>query len=140
MALVLASVWGSLIQTQFNLNALTDLGVVIEPKVRLVTSLQDIVGFGPMYAGIVLAAWLPAFACAAWLARGRTRLRLWLYPLATGVGLIVAIRVVDAIAPMPVLIYATRTVPGLLAMALGSLLGGALFALLTQKLVRPQVS
>jgi hypothetical protein len=132
-ALLLASLWGTVVQTQFNLKALTDLGVAIAPGLRLRTSLQDVAGFGPVYAGIVLAAWLPAFAAAAWLARRRPALRPGLYPLAAGVGLLVAIRAVDAFAPMPSLIYATRLLPGLLTMALGSALGGALFARLTRE-------
>jgi hypothetical protein len=130
--LLLASLWGAAAQTQFNLRALTDLGVAIGPGLRLRTTLQDMASFGPVYAGIVLAAWLPAFAAAAWLARRRPARRAWLYPLAAGVGLLAAVQAVDAVAPMPSLIYATRTLPGLLAMAAGSALGGAVFARLTR--------
>ena len=133
IALMFAAVWGTLVQTQFNLAALAELGLAIPLQARALTSLQDLAGFGPVYAGIVLAAWLPAFAVAAWLARRQPAWRMGLYALAAGVGLVVAVRVVDAVAPMPVLIYATRTWGGLLAMALGSVLGGALFAALTGK-------
>ncbi|MEJ7688354.1 MAG: hypothetical protein WKG52_15985 [Variovorax sp.] len=127
-ACLLAAVWGALTQTQFNLNALVALGVEMPLRLRLLTSAQDLINFGPMYAAIVAAAWLPAFFVAGWLARRAPALHWALFPLAAGVALVVAIRAVDAVAPMPVLIDATRSVGGLLTMTLGSVLGGALFA------------
>ncbi len=127
-AALLAIAWGSLVQTQFNLNALVALGVEMPARLRLQTSLQDLVGFGPVYAGIVLAAWLPSFAVAGWLAGRKPAWRAALFTLAAGVALPIAIRAVDAVAPMPVLIDATRGLGGLLTMALGSAAGGALFA------------
>ena len=127
-AWLLATAWGSGVQTQFNLNAIAALGIAIAPTLRLQTTLQDLLGFGPVYAGIVLLAWLPAFAAAAWLARNRPAWRLALFGLAAGVGLVVAIRSVDAVAPMPVLIDATRGLAGLLAMTLGSVIAGVGFA------------
>lgn len=126
-ALLLATAWGSLVQTQYNLAALQGLGQSINAATRWQTSLQDLLGFGPVYAAIVLAAWLPAFAAAFWLGRRKGAYRGCLLPLATSVSLIAAIRLIDAFAPMPVLIYATRTLDGLLAMAVGGLLGGLLF-------------
>lgn len=127
-ALLLATAWGSVVQTQFNLQALVALDVDIPLHVRALTTLQDLVGFGPAYAGIVLAAWLPAFLVAALLVRVWPKARVPLYALAAGVGLVAAVRAVDAVAPMPVLIDATRGIGGLLAMAAGSLLAGAAFA------------
>jgi hypothetical protein len=127
-AALLAIAWGSLVQTQFNLNALVALGVEMPARLRLQTSLQDLVGFGPVYAGIVLAAWVPSFAVAGWLAQRAPAWRAALFTLAAGVALPIAIRAVDAVAPMPVLIDATRGLGGLLTMALGSAAGGALFA------------
>ena len=127
VAWLLASVWGSLVQTHFNLRALARLGVEMPVSLRARTAAQDLVGFGPVYAGIVLAAWLPAFGVAIWLARRWPAARAWLLPLAAGAGLVVAIRVVDAVAPMPVFIDATRGIGGLLAMAAGCALAGLLF-------------
>lgn len=127
-AWLLATAWGSGVQTQFNLNAIAALGIAIAPTLRLQTTLQDLLGFGPVYAGIVLLAWLPAFAAAAWLARKRPAWRLALFGLAAGVGLVVAIRSVDAVAPMPVLIDATRGLAGLLAMTLGNVIAAVGFA------------
>lgn len=128
VAVLLAAAWGSVVQTQFNLQALVALEVGVPMQVRTTTTLQDLAGFGPVYAGIVLAAWLPAFLVAALLLRRWPQWRVPLYALAAGVGVIAAIRTIDAFAPMPVLIDATRGTAGLLAMAAGSLLAGAAFA------------
>ena len=60
-AALFAIAWGSLVQTHFNLQALARLGVDIPLQARALMSAQDLFGFGPIYAGVVLAAWLPAF-------------------------------------------------------------------------------
>ncbi len=130
---LLAIVWGSLVQTQFNLNALVALGVEMPVRLRLLTSAQDLAEFGPVYAGIVLAGWVPAFLVAAWLARKVPTFRVVLFTLAAGVALVTSVKATDAVAPMPVLIDATRGLAGLLTMAAGSALGGALFARWTRK-------
>ena len=127
-ALLLATAWGSLVQTQYNLAALQGLGQPIDLPTRWL-------GCGPVYAAIVLAAWLPAFAAALWLGRHGGAYRACLLPLASSLSLIAAIRLIDAFAPMPVLIYATRTLEGLLAMAVGGLLGGLLFIWLARSVI-----
>lgn len=129
-ALLLAAAWGSVVQTQFNLQALTPF-VEIPWRLRLQTTLQDLAGFGPAYAGVVLAAWLPAFPAAWLLARLWPGWRTPLFAIAAGVGLVTAIRLADAVAPMPVLIDATRGTLGLVAMALGAVVAGGQFALWT---------
>lgn len=131
-ALGLATVWGTVLQTQFNLQALTPF-VEIPPGTRVATTLQDLVGYGPTHLALVAAAWLPALPLAWRCARRWPRLRTPLYAVAAGVGLVVAIRAADHFAPMPVLIDATRSAGGLLAIAVGSAAGGALFALLTRR-------
>jgi hypothetical protein len=128
LAWLLAAAWGSIVQTQFNLQALTDLGVPVPASLRIQTTLQDLAGFAPVYAGILAAGWLPAFAIAAWLARRRPAWRGYLITLAAVAGMVTAVRMVDAVAPMPAFIDATRALPGLLSMAAGSLLAGALYA------------
>ncbi|PBJ83850.1 hypothetical protein CMZ84_05070 [Lysobacteraceae bacterium NML93-0399] len=127
-AWLLAAAWGSVAQTHWNLQALAGLGIELPMGVRATTTLQDLVGFGPAYAAIVLAAWVPAYVIAALSARRWARVRTLLYASATGIALVVAIRAADAVAPMPVLIDATRGVGGLAVLALGSALGGGLFA------------
>ena len=130
---LLATAWGSVVQTQFNLQALVALGVDVPPGLRALTTLKDLVGFAPVYAGILAAGWLPALGVAAWLARRRPAWRTALLTSAAGLGMMAAVRAVDAVAPMPVFIDATRGWPGLLTMAAGAALGGLLYARVTQR-------
>lgn len=127
-AALVAAVWGSMAQTQITMNALVALDVAMPWGLRLTTTLQDLVGFGPVYLGMVLVAWLPAFAVAGWLARRAPHWRWALFPLAAGVALAAAFAFADAVAPMPVFIDATRGATGTLAMVLGGVLGGTLYA------------
>jgi hypothetical protein len=116
------------VQTQFNLAQLQALGAEVPPALRLSTTLQDVFGFGPLYALLVAAGFGGAFPCAALLARRWPSARVALFALAGMTGLIVAIRIVDALVPPPVLIAATRSIVGLLAMTAGGALAGGLFA------------
>lgn len=130
-AWLLASAWGSVVQTQFNLQALAELpvaGAGLTPGLRLATTLQDLLHFGPLFGGLVLAGGLPALALAAWLAprlRAVGAARTGLFALAALLGVIAAVRCVDAVAPMPVFIDATRSSLGLLLVCAGAALGGA---------------
>ena len=133
-SLLLAAAWGSVVQTQFNLQALVALGVSVPPGVRALTTLQDLAGFAPVYAGILAAGWLPALGLAAWLAQRWPAARTALFTTAAGVGMVAAVRAVDALVPMPVFIDATRGWPGLLSMAAGAALGGWLYARLYGRL------
>lgn len=133
LAWLLASAWGSVVQTQWNLQALVRLDVAIPMAERVQSTLQDLIGFAPVYGGILAAGWLPALAAAAWLARRRPRWRSPLLVAAAVAGMVAAVRAVDAVAPMPVFIDATRHLPGLLAMAAGAAIGGLLYARLTAR-------
>ena len=132
LAWALAAAWGSVVQTQFNLQALVGLGVDIPAGLRAETTWRDLIGFGPVYAGILAAGWLPALAAAAFLTRRWPAWRTPLMAAALGVGTIAAVRAVDAAAPMPMFIDATRSVPGLLAMAAGAVVAGFVYARLTR--------
>ena len=133
LAWLLAAAWGSVVQTQFNLQALVDLGVPMPAALRASTTWQDLVGFGPIYAGILAAGWLPALMLAAWLARRQTAWRSPLFAAAAGLGMVAAVRAVDAVAPMPNFIDATRSLTGLLLMAVGAVLAGWVYARLTRR-------
>ena len=133
LAWLLAAAWGSVVQTQFNLQALVDLGVPMPAALRASTTWQDLVGFGPIYAGILAAGWLPALMLAAWLSRRQTAWRSPLFAAAAGLGMVAAVRAVDAVAPMPNFIDATRSLTGLLLMAVGAVLAGWVYARLTRR-------
>lgn len=133
LAWLLAAAWGSVVQTQWNLQALVDLGVNIPDAERARMSFQDLMGFAPVYGGILAAGWLPALPVAALLARRWPAWRNTLLAAAAGAGMVAAVRTIDAVAPMPVFIDATRHLPGLLAMAAGAVIGGLLYARLTAR-------
>lgn len=133
---LLAAAWGSVVQTQFNLQALVALDVPVPPGLRALTTLQDLARFAPVYAGILAAGWLPALGLSAWLARRWPAARTALFTTAAGVGMVAAVRAVDAFAPMPVFIDATRGWVGLLGMAAGAALGGWLYARLSEHRTR----
>lgn len=129
LALLVVTVLGSIIQTQLNLLALQGLGAEVSLMVRLETTVLDILRFGPVFASIVACSMLLALPMAAWLSRYVKPIwRAPLCALAGAVGLWVALRVVDALAPMPTLIAATRSVAGTLAIITSAALGGWLFA------------
>ena len=133
LAWLLAAAWGSVVQTHWNLQALVALGVEVPAAVRASTTGQDLIGFAPVYAGILAAGWLPALTLAAFLARRWPAWRGALLAAAAGAGMVAAVRTVDAVAPMPVFIDATRDLPGLLAMAAGAVMAGLLYARLTAR-------
>ncbi|MCR8915430.1 PQQ-dependent sugar dehydrogenase [Marinobacter panjinensis] len=137
IALVVGAVLGSLVQTHFNLQALEALGVEIPPGTRLETSAQDLVNFAPLYAVLFGFSFLCSQGVAALVIRLSSNLsRLWLYPLAAAVGLWVTLKIVDALAPMPTLIAATRGTGGLLAMLVTAAISGWLFVVLVNRPAR----
>lgn len=129
-AVTLAVLWGSIAQTQFNLAALAGLGADIGLGLRLSTTWQDLLGFAPLYAAIVVAALIPALFASALVARLLPRLRLAVFALGAAAGWLLAIQLVNALAPMPTLIAATRGIGGLLTLAIGIGFAGLLFAAL----------
>jgi hypothetical protein len=107
---------------------LVSLGAEISTPLRIWTTLQDLVSFGPLYAALVAAGWLPALSLAAWLGRRWPAARSALLATAAGAGVVATLRAVDAVAPMPVFIDATRSTAGLLGVAAGAVLAGAFYA------------
>lgn len=128
LAWVLAAAWGSVVQTVWNLQALVEVGVNIPAGDWLRVMGQDLLGFAPVYGGILAVGWLIALPVAGGLARWWPAGRSALLAGAAGVGMVAAVRAVDAAAPMPVFIDATRGLPGLLVMAAGAVLAGWLYA------------
>lgn len=131
LALLVCTAWGSVWQTQFNLHELELLGLNIPGSTRLSATVQDLYRFTPLYAAICLVGLAPAFAVAGWLGRGASR--PWLYVLAGAVAVVAALRSADLLAGIEVLVFATRRAEGLVALMLGGVLAGWLYARLTQK-------
>lgn len=130
-AVLVAALLGSVIQTQLNLAALAAMGAPMPFDVRLRTTGLDLIGFTPAYAGIVCAAFLVALPAGTWITRRLDRpSKPPIFALAAIVGMGIALQVTDAVAPMPTLIAATRSVAGTAWMLAGAGVGGLLFALL----------
>lgn len=133
LAVLFATAWGSVVQTQFNLAALSGLGVDVG-AVRMQTTMRDLFsGFFPTYGGyVVLPALLVGFVAAALLARKLPQVRMPLHSLAGGVALFLAIPLVNLLAPVALLVGATRDWACTFWMAVGGLLAGLLYAWLTR--------
>jgi len=133
-AVVVAVVWGSVVQTQYNLAALTGIGVDIGPGINLQATMIDIFsGFSLTYGGyIVLPALLVAFFIA-WLVVRRTGAPLLWFALAGGLAILVGIPLVNWLSPLALLIGASRDFSSVILMAVGGAIGGILFAWLTHR-------
>jgi hypothetical protein len=129
-AVALATLWGSLVQTQFNLNALTGIGTDISWGLRLRSTLSDVFsGFTPTYAAYVVApSLLVAFAVAWWVAaRWPGPPALW-FAMAGGLAILVGIPLVNYLSPVALLVGASRDWACTFFMALGGAGAGLLFA------------
>ena len=115
-SVVVATVLGSITQTQFNLAALQGLGASIDTDVRLQATLHDLVGFSPTLAALVLVAFLVAIPLTSWIA---PYLGIWRWPaflLAGAAAVWLALATANSLAPMPTLIAADRSLAGTLAL------------------------
>ncbi|TBU71521.1 hypothetical protein DNK10_24110 [Pseudomonas daroniae] len=128
LAVLVATLLGSIVQTQFNLAALQQLGASISPGVRIQATLHDLFGFSPTFAALVIAAFIVALPLAAWLASVLGTLRWLVFLLAGALAVWLALSVANAIAPMPTLIGANRTLAGTLALMVCGSLGSLAFA------------
>lgn len=128
-ALVVGAGLGSVVQTQVNLLALAGLGVDIGVGPWLMTTLEDLFKFGPVY----LVMFGCSFLLSQMVAMVGTRFILtsWRVPvcaIAAAVGLWATFKLVDSLAPPPTLIAATRDIGGMLAMLATAAIAGWVFA------------
>ena len=127
IAVLATALLASIAQTQFNLVALQSMGVALEPVDWIETTLSDLIGFTPIMAVLAGATFVVAFPVGALITRW-VPFRSLVFPLAAALGLMVALQLVDHLAPMPTLIAATRTLAGTLVLALCAGIGGLLYA------------
>ena len=134
IAWLVGSVLGTLVQSQINLQDLLNLGVVIPFSTRLQTTIHDLGNFSPVYAVIFGCSFLVSQCVALLFTRftGPAWRTFWC-TFGAALGLWVTFKVVDMIAPMPVLISSTRTAGGMLSMLAAAALTGALFAKLSSR-------
>ena len=137
-ALLLGAVLGSVVQTQINLLALQNLGTEIGPGPWLGTTGQDLLLFGPVYLVMFGCGFLVSQLVA--MVGTRYVFQQWrpvVCALAAALGLWATFRLVDALAPPPTLIAATRGAAGTFAMLATAAVAGWLFARMASPLVKP---
>ncbi|SED23545.1 conserved membrane hypothetical protein [Pseudomonas sp. 8BK] len=133
LAVLLASVMGTVLQTQFNLANLQALGAPMPLGVRVQTTCLDLLGFSPTFAVLVILGFTFALPAASLLARVWPMGRWLLFILAGAIAVLAAMALANALLPMPTLIGANRSLAGTLGlMACGSL-GALLFAVLVRR-------
>lgn len=125
-AVVVASVAGSLIQSQFTLAAVGRLHAPVALRDRLAVYGHDLVHFAPLWAVIVALGLLIAFLAAGWLAQRRPSWRSALFPLAGMLAVLSALLVMQAMLPVTV-IAAARSSLGMLLLSIGGALGGLVY-------------
>lgn len=137
LAVAVTTALGSVIQTQINLAAIEAMGVPLSWALRLQTTAQDLVGSTAALGGVVAGAMLCALPVASWMARRVQPLPAPLvYAVAAAVGLGLAFQLADALAPMPTLFAATRSVTGTACMLVSAVVGGGLFGVLRARRAR----
>jgi hypothetical protein len=127
LAVIVATVLGSIAHTQFVLAGLTELGIEIPVSDRLSTTMHDIAGMGPMFGLIVAIGFLVAMAAAALVYRYARTQRYLVYGVAGAVAL-TAMGTVYEITP----IAGARTALGFIAQMIAGALGGLAFARVTR--------
>lgn len=128
-AVVVATAWGAIVQTQFNLAALTGIGTEISAGVNLRTTMGDIFsGFSPTYGGyVVLPALLVAFLVAKFVVDRWSGSWWFWFGLAGALGIGLAIPLVNYLSPVALLVGATRDTLCTVLMALGGGVAGLVF-------------
>lgn len=127
VAVTAAAITASVIQTQFNLSALTALAVEIDMDTRIATMFHDVLHFSPTMAVFLSVTLVVALPLAYWLGhRQRHHERRW-FVAAGIIGLMVAFTIIDYLAPMPTLIAANRTALGFIMLSSCGGLAGWIF-------------
>jgi hypothetical protein len=136
LAVLVATVLATIVQTQFNFSDLERTGLDLTGGERLAMTGKDLLSFTPLMTALTAVTFLFAFPVAELIGRILKPWRLVVYFLAGAVGIWVAFKVTDMLVPPPVFIAATREIPGTLAMMAMVGIGALLFALLTRPKAR----
>ncbi len=127
VAVTAAAITASVIQTQFNLAALTALSVDIDMDARISTMYHDVLHFSPTMAVFLSLTLVLALPVAYWLGRGQPRHERRWFIAAGVIGLMIAFSIIDYLAPMPTLIAANRTALGFILLSSCGGLAGWIF-------------
>lgn len=131
MAVLVTAVLSSLVQTQFTVSGLQAVSVPVSLGQRLAMSAHDLLGFAPVYAGIVAGGFVIAFLVTAGLRRLHPFHRVRIHALAGAVAMLTALLLMNHLLGLA-LIPATLHNVWLALLVLCGALGGAVYARLSQ--------
>lgn len=132
IAVLIAVLLGSLVQTGFNLAAIAGLGIGLSIGDVLRTVLHDLIRFTPSYALLIATAFLIAWPVAAGMQRIFPGQRRLLFTLAGFSAIWTTIAIMNRALPVTA-IAATRELQGTLMLALTGALAGWVYT----RLARP---
>lgn len=130
LALLLAAVSGSILQSLFNLSAIAELSGGISFSDRLSTVLFDLRHFMPVLAVIFLPILLIGLVVSYLLRPYLPFSALAGYFAITALGTYVALLIINQLAPMPTLIALNRSISGTILLMCCTGLAAGLFYLL----------
>lgn len=132
-AALATAVVASLLQTQINLHALTQLGLEVSWQSRAAVTVEDLARFGPVMFGFSLAGGVLALGLQTGLRR--LGLSALLCALLAGVaGLAIVLALLRSVIPMPA-VAAIREIPGFALLSLCGLVGGYVSHVVARRVV-----
>ncbi|HAW92385.1 MULTISPECIES: hypothetical protein [unclassified Arsukibacterium] len=132
IALIIAAALSSVMQSQFNLVAIAALVDQLPFGDWLYTVWFDLQSFAPIML-VILAPVLLLSLIAVRLLQPLININaLWLAVVITMLALLLALSLINMLAPMPTLIAASRSVAGSVALALCAAAGAAIYVSLTR--------
>ena len=134
---LVAYVIAVLFYTQINLSNLTDLGIDLSFSDRLAAAAHDLLSMTGMYLPIMLVALLVAFSLAAIVIRFLPNLRILGFVVAGFVGVLALVLFFSSfLGTNPIAV--TRSSLGLLSQCGAGGMGGLVYALVSQRLLKHQ--
>jgi hypothetical protein len=131
-AVLFSTVLASTVGTQLVLSEIQGFGLDITLRERLLFTLHDMIGFGPTLSILIGVTFLIAFLIAALALRKLGGNRIYWYMAAGFTSLPLTLLLIRLVMGVSVF-AASRTLAGILLVALCALSGGWLFARLTNK-------
>lgn len=137
VAVLIAGLLGSILQTQINLAYLRDIGPPVSFSMRLASTWHDLLGFAPLYLLIIFATFVVAFPISEFIAKIIPGHRMFWLVVGAASGLWLCFQLINHIAPMPTFIAATRGLGGTLLLLLAAAVSALVYTLMTPALNSP---
>lgn len=137
VAVLIAGLLGSILQTQINIAYLRDIGPPVSFFMRLSSTWHDLLRFAPIYLTIVFATFVVAFPIAEFAARIIPGHRMFWLVVGAVSGIWLCFQLINHLAPMPTFIAATRGLGGTLLLLLAAAVSALIYTLMTPALNSP---